>query len=177
MKSYMQQISDFGRIVSKYDENEHILSKTKSINEKVDALCKAIEYLKRREEEEYEEDEEEEETPSLTSRIIKSMKTPVIIVVAAHLAVIGGIMITSSNSSKAREIASDRKALEESYQYAGMEDRGEKDWPKPKFHAVTSTDTFYGLVKKYKVDAKKFKEINKIKDINILIDGKKLIIP
>ena len=173
----MQQISDFGRIVSKYDENEHILSKTKSINEKVDALCKAIEYLKRREEEEYEEDEEEEETPSLTSRIIKSMKTPVIIVVAAHLAVIGGIMITSSNSSKAREIASDRKALEESYQYAGMEDRGEKDWPKPKFHAVTSTDTFYGLVKKYKVDAKKFKEINKIKDINILIDGKKLIIP
>ena len=70
MKSYMQQISDFGRIVSKYDENEHILSKTKSINEKVDALCKAIEYLKRREEEEYEEDEEEEETPSLKNLFI-----------------------------------------------------------------------------------------------------------
>lgn len=173
----MQQISDFGRIVSKYDENEHILSKTKSINEKVDALCKAIEYLKRREEEEYEE-YEEEETPSLTARIIKSMKTPVIIVVAAHLAVIGGIMITSSNSSKAREIASDKKALEESYQYAGIEEKkSENDWPKPKFHVVTSNDTFYGLVKKYKVDAKKFKEINKIKDINILIDGKKLIIP
>jgi|GEM_PF-6254717 len=173
----MQQISDFGRIVSKYDENEHILSKTKSINEKVDALCKAIEYLKRREEEEHEE-YEEEETPSLTARIIKSMKTPVIIVVAAHLAVIVGIMITSSNSSKAREIASDKKALEESYQYAGIEEKkSENDWPKPKFHVVTSTDTFYGLVKKYKVDAKKFKEINKIKDINILIDGKKLIIP
>ena len=171
MKSYMQQISDFGRVVSEYDENKHILSKTKSINEKVDALCKAIEYLKQREEEEY---EEEEETPSITSRIIKSMKMPVIIVVAAHLAVIGGIMITSSNSAKAKQISSDKKALEESYQYAGI---GENDWPKPKFHVVTSTDTFYGLVKKYKVDAKKFKEINKIKDINILIDGKKLIIP
>ena len=167
----MQQISDFGRVVSEYDENKHILSKTKSINEKVDALCKAIEYLKQREEEEY---EEEEETPSITSRIIKSMKMPVIIVVAAHLAVIGGIMITSSNSAKAKQISSDKKALEESYQYAGI---GENDWPKPKFHVVTSTDTFYGLVKKYKVDAKKFKEINKIKDINILIDGKKLIIP
>lgn len=99
---------------------------------------------------------------------------PVIIVVAAHLAVIGGIMITSSNSAKAKQISSDKKALEESYQYAGI---GENDWPKPKFHVVTSTDTFYGLVKKYKVDAKKFKEINKIKDINVLIDGKKLIIP
>jgi LysM repeat protein len=169
----MQQISDFGRVVSEYDENKHILSKTKSINEKVDALCKAIEYLKQREEEEYEE-YEEEETSSITSRIIKSMKMPVIIVVAAHLAVIGGIMITSSNSAKAKQISSDKKALEESYQYAGM---GEKDWPKPKFHVVTSKDTFYGLVKKYKVDAKKFKEINKIKDINVLIDGKKLIIP
>ena len=170
MKSYMQQISDFGRVVSEYDENKHILSKTKSINEKVDALCKAIEYLKKREEEEY----EEEETPSITSRIIKSMKMPVIIVVAAHLAVIGGIMITSSNSAKAKQISSDKKALEESYQYAGI---GENDWPKPKFHVVTSTDTFYGLVKKYKVDAQKFKEINKIKDLNVLIDGKKLIIP
>jgi LysM repeat protein len=166
----MQQISDFGRVVSEYDENKHILSKTKSINEKVDALCKAIEYLKKREEEEY----EEEETPSITSRIIKSMKMPVIIVVAAHLAVIGGIMITSSNSAKAKQISSDKKALEESYQYAGI---GENDWPKPKFHVVTSTDTFYGLVKKYKVDAQKFKEINKIKDLNVLIDGKKLIIP
>ncbi len=172
----MQQISDFGRVVSEYDENKHILSKTKSINEKVDALCKAIEYLKQREEEEYEE-YEEEETSSITSRIIKSMKMPVIIVVAAHLAVIGGIMITSSNSAKAKQISSDKKALEESYQYAGIKDKGEKDWPKPKFHVVTSKDTFYGLVKKYKVDAKKFKEINKIKDINILIDGKKLIIP
>jgi LysM repeat protein len=169
----MQQISDFGRIVSEYDENKHILSKTKSINEKVDALCKAIEYLKQREEEEY-----EEETPSITSRIIKSMRTPVIIVVAAHLAVIGGIMLTSSKSAKAREIASDKRALEESYQYAGMDEKkSENDWPKPKFHVVTSNDTFYGLVKKYKVDAQKFKEINKIKDINVLIDGKKLIIP
>ena len=171
----MQQISDFGRVVSEYDENKHILSKTKSINEKVDALCKAIEYLKQREEE-YEEDEEEE-TPSITSRIIKSMKMPVIIVVAAHLAVIGGIMITSSNSAKAKQISSDKKALEESYSYASVEDKGENDWPKPKFHVVTSKDTFYGLVKKYKVDANKFKEINKIKDINVLIDGKKLIIP
>ena len=51
------------------------------------------------------------------------------------------------------------------------------DWPRAKVHVVSKGDTFYGLVKKYNLNAEKFKKVNNIKDPSKIILGKKLIIP
>jgi LysM repeat protein len=51
------------------------------------------------------------------------------------------------------------------------------DWPRAKVHVVSKGDTFYGLVKKYNLNAEKFKKVNNIKDPSKIILGKKLILP
>jgi LysM repeat protein len=127
---------------------------------------------------------------------MKYMKTA-IVVTAVHLAAIGGIaFFSSSRSVTAKEIEGDKKALENSYsyKYVGMDDiipakpqatpvptpkqpSSGNDWPKAKVHVVSKGDTFYGLVKKYKLNPDKFKKVNNIKDPNKIVLGKKLVLP
>ena len=138
------------------------------------------------------------------------IKTTMIVAIA-HVAVVGGIMLTSK-SAKAKEVEDDKKALNEPYTFVGVDDvpapkeqlkpqatpvpsptpkpvatpvpkpvekprSSDNDWPRPKLHIVSKGDTFYGLVKKYKLNPDKFKKINNIKDPNKIVLGKKLILP
>lgn len=143
----------------------------KSLSEQMESLCnamKAFQVLS-----EMEEIEDEEPKKNLKSI---SMKTAVLIVVGVHLLAVAGLAFSSSETKRKKENDKDflTKPIPE---YVGVDDTT-KDWPRPKHYVVKSTDTFYGIVKQYKIkDVKKFQEINKIKDINVIVDGKKLIIP
>ena len=123
------------------------------------------------------------------------MKTAVAIVVGAHILIVAGLMLTSSRAAKAKQIADDKKTLVESYTYTGVDDtkdltkvntqnipvkyiyQGSTQYPQAKIHVVVKGDTFYGLVKKYNLDSKKFIQINQIKDINKITEGQKLVVP
>jgi hypothetical protein len=145
----------------------------KSLSEQMESLCnamKAFQVLS-----EMEEIEEDEEEPKTYLKSI-SMKTAVIIVVGVHLLAVAGLAFSSSETKRKKETDKDflTKPIPE---YVGVDDTT-KDWPQPTYHVVKSTDTFYGIVKQYKIkNTKKFQEINNIKDINVIVDGKKLIIP
>jgi LysM repeat protein len=133
--------------------------------------------------------------------------TTLLVVTAVHLVAIGGIVFfTTSTTAKAKEIEGDKKALEDSYsyKYVGIDgivpskpeasavptptpkpeatpvprsEPSPNDWPRAKVHVVSKGDTFYGLVKKYNLNAEKFKKVNNIKDPSKIILGKKLILP
>ena len=149
----------------------------KSLSDQMESLCNAMKAFQVLTEMEMDEIEQEEEPPNKFFKPI-SMKTAIVIVVGVHLLAVAGLAFSSSETKRKKE--EDKEFLKKPIpEYVGVDDTNtDKNWPQPKHHVVKSTDTFYGIVKKYKIkDAKKFQEINKIKDINVIVDGKKLIIP
>ena len=132
-----------------------------------------------------------------------SMKSAFAIVVAVHVLAIGGIFLSNSKTLKAAEIKKSDQEFLNSDKYVGVDypestpapqkpvaekkpiekkpvekkiPKADSNWPRPKTHTVSKGDTFYGLVRKYNLDAEKFRQYNKIKDINVLIDGTKLVL-